>query len=100
MLSIVALNSAVDCFFRCSPVRDWKEFRRLARARCSAPVDHVSVITAVGVKRQLMIAQEAPAFGVRGHPAKLRARSETRRAEQAAYEAFRQFVRRHCVALC
>lgn len=62
MLPIVPLDCAINCFFRSSTVGDWEELGRLSWSGCSNPVDHVSVFPVIGVERELMIAQEAPAF--------------------------------------
>jgi hypothetical protein len=69
VLSIVSLDCAVNRFFRCLPVVDRIESRRLARSSGPAPVNHIAVIAAVSVQRQLVVCEEPPALRVGRHEA-------------------------------
>ena len=72
MLLMVALYRSVNRFVRGRPVGDWVERRRLARTSAAAPMNHVSVESAVSVQCQTMIREEAPAFSIGGHWTKIK----------------------------
>jgi hypothetical protein len=57
-------HGVVDRFVGSSASRHGIELRRLTQSRGAAPVDEV--VTAVGVKRELMIGEETPPFCVTG----------------------------------
>jgi hypothetical protein len=50
MLSLIALNGAINRLLRCLPVGDRIESRRLTRSSSSAPVNHVAIEPAVSVQ--------------------------------------------------
>ncbi len=67
MLALVAFNSAINRFFRCLPIRDRVESRRLTKASSSAPVNHVAVEAAISVQRQRVVREKSPALSVGRH---------------------------------
>jgi hypothetical protein len=81
VLSVEALNSAIDCFLCRLAIGNWLEPWWLTWPRRSAPVDHVAVVSAVRVQRETIVGQEAPAFGIGRHLSNLR--SPTNRGNSA-----------------
>lgn len=64
MFSVVTFHCSIDCFIRRTSVGNGIEFRWLAGAARPAPVNHVAVVAAIGVKCQRVVGQEAPPLSV------------------------------------